>query len=131
MCVFFRTGRLDIFSLYLHRLLRLTPILGASILITMTLARFISSGPFWPFMMDHLTGNCERYWWSTALFIQNYVNPTSLVKLLECDDRNELFFKPFNNFSFSSVFRIRGISQLICICSLSRRSLFILFIDTK
>lgn len=66
--------------------------LGVSILLTMTLARFVSSGPFWPFIMDHLIGNCERYWWSTALFIQNYVNPTSLVNLPKCCDSSGTIF---------------------------------------
>lgn len=127
----FRNGRLDVFSLYLHRFLRLTPLLGASIVMTMTLARFTGSGPFWPFTMDHLSGHCERYWWSTFLYIQNYVNPTELVKLHKMRCKTRLFFNIFCLSLFSSAFLIRGTCQLTCNYSFSPRSLFIQFIDTK
>lgn len=87
--------------MYLHRFLRLTPLLSASILMTI-LARFMGSGPFWPFTgryikliqlihpiftffisnciftVDHLVGTCGRYWWSTLFYVQNYANQDAL-----------------------------------------------------
>lgn len=70
---------MNIWSMYLHRYLRLTPMLVGVIFLTMTLVRFMGSGPFWPFMIDHFTGSCTRYWWSTLLYVQNYVNPHAVV----------------------------------------------------
>lgn len=73
-----RNVQFNIWSMYLHRYLRLTPMLFALIFMTMTLVRFIGSGPFWPFMIDHFVGSCGRFWWSTAFYMQNYVNPSAM-----------------------------------------------------
>lgn len=74
----FRNGQMNICSMYLHRYLRFTPMVCGLIFMTMTLVRFTSSGPFWPFMIDHFTGSCRRYWWSTLFYVQNYVNPNAM-----------------------------------------------------
>lgn len=76
---FFRNGKLNIISIYLHRYLRLTPLLGASFLFTMSLLRFLGNGPVWPITLEFLSGGCDRYWWSSLLYTQNYVNPESIV----------------------------------------------------
>lgn len=64
---------------YLHRFIRLTPLFGASILFSMSLLRFLGSGPFLPTMLHFSHGECERYWWSTLLFIQNFVNQNDMA----------------------------------------------------
>lgn len=46
----------------------------------MTLLRFLGNGPFWPSTIEFLSKQCERHWWSTLLYVQNYVNPTDLVR---------------------------------------------------
>lgn len=58
--------------LYLHRFLRLTPILAVVILITVSILRYASSGPHWPMMVQSLSAPCETYWWTTLLYVQNY-----------------------------------------------------------
>lgn len=80
-----RKGRINIPMLYFHRYLRLTPLLVVSILFTMSLLRFFGSGPIWANTIDFLGKQCERHWWSTLLYVQNYVNPTDIcVSIFNC-----------------------------------------------
>lgn len=65
--------------LYIHRYLRLTPFLAISILFSMSLLRYFGNGPLWPNTIDNLSKQCERNWWSTLLYIQNYYNPKDIV----------------------------------------------------
>lgn len=84
--------------MYLHRYLRLTPMLIGVIFMTMTLVRFMSSGPFWPFMIDHFTGSCGPFWWSTLFHVQNYVNPSAMCYVQAwylSPDMHLFLFSPF------------------------------------
>lgn len=80
--IFSRSGKLNIFPLYFHRFLRVTPLFGATILFSMSLLRFLANGPVWPIYVDFTSGTCDRYWWSSLLFVQNYVNPANIVSSL-------------------------------------------------
>lgn len=64
--------------IYVHRYLRLTPLLIAVVLFSITLLRFFGSGPLWPMLTNTISNQCEKYWWSTLLYIQNYENPTEI-----------------------------------------------------
>lgn len=64
----------------LHRYLRYTPLLAAILLFLVTLMKHIVFGP-----MSYLEGgiwnivpNCQKWWWTTLLHVQNYVNPTEI-----------------------------------------------------
>uniref|UniRef100_A0A6P7GWX3 Nose resistant to fluoxetine protein 6-like n=1 Tax=Diabrotica virgifera virgifera TaxID=50390 RepID=A0A6P7GWX3_DIAVI len=59
---------------YLHRYLRLTPALAGIVLVSATLLRYFGSGPRWPITVISFEGFCKRYWWTTLLYIQNWVN---------------------------------------------------------
>ena len=78
-----RNGKIKIFSVYLHRYVRMTPLLAVSMLVSMSLLRFLGNGPFWPIVLDFNTGHCEHYWWSTLIYVQNYVNPKNIVSILD------------------------------------------------
>lgn len=80
--IFFRKGRINVPLLYFHRYLRLTPLLGVSFLFSMSLLRFLGNGPLWPSVIGFLGSQCETNWWSTLLYIQNYVNPENIVRFL-------------------------------------------------
>lgn len=75
---FRRKGKLNIPLLYLHRYLRLTPALAAAILMHSTLIRHFGSGPLWK--ATDPQPMCEKYWWTTLLYVQNYVNPVDPVR---------------------------------------------------
>lgn len=72
---YFSNGKLNILSLYLHRYLRMTPLLGVCVLVSVSLYRFLGNGPVWPISVHFFNENCKHYWWSALLHIQNYVNP--------------------------------------------------------
>lgn len=64
--------------LYFHRYLRLTPALAAAILMYVSLLKRSADGP----LAVSLTGDaakCDDYWWSSLLYVQNYVNRDDVV----------------------------------------------------
>lgn len=126
----FRHGKLNVLQMYLHRFLRMMPLMTVVILSSMSLLRFFGNGPLWPLAMDLLSGACQRYWWSTFSFIQNYVNPDNLVcfafSFRKMIRDNDLLL----NF-FCSATQPLGIFVPICNSFSSLRSSFIQFIDIK
>ncbi|KAK5641505.1 hypothetical protein RI129_010052 [Pyrocoelia pectoralis] len=68
-----KTRSFPFFKFYLHRFLRLTPVLAAVIIFIVTLLRHVSSGPLWTSTINtQLIEGCEKFWWKTLLYIQNY-----------------------------------------------------------
>lgn len=80
-----RYGTLKLLSIFL-RYLRHTPLLGVTILVSMSVLRFMGSGPLWPITIEYIGGNCKQYWWSTLIYIQNYVNPDEIVSVYKKKD---------------------------------------------
>lgn len=80
-----RNGKVNIPLLYVHRYLRLTPVLAVAIFFIITLMRFLGSGPLWPSAMAELGQRCERYWWAALLYVHNYVRGETTVKKLYFD----------------------------------------------
>lgn len=66
----------------LHRLVRVAPALFAAILFIVAFVDYLGDGPAWWVTHKSLIGRCERYWWSSLLFIQNWVNPFDVVSFL-------------------------------------------------
>ncbi|XP_044737874.1 nose resistant to fluoxetine protein 6-like [Chrysoperla carnea] len=60
---------------YIHRYLRLTPAYAAIVIVYLTLYNKIGTGPNWEEANHRLQTDCQAYWWSSLLYIQNYVNP--------------------------------------------------------
>lgn len=82
MKAFAKRERFNIAKFYLHRYLRLIPVYLTVVLFVVAFADYTSSGPFkhvWT--GTNFAGNCEKYWWSALLLVQNYVNPTNFVSL--------------------------------------------------
>lgn len=79
---FWRNGRVNVLSLYIHRYIRLTPIVGVCILLIVSLYRFAGSGPLWNRFIEDESEKCEKYWWLTLLYVQNYVNVQMRVSRL-------------------------------------------------
>nr|CAI5840834.1 unnamed protein product [Callosobruchus analis] len=59
---------------YIHRYLRLTPALGALILVSVYLLDYMGSGPRWVLTHELFQKQCRKYWWSSLLYLQNYAN---------------------------------------------------------
>ncbi|KAF2896152.1 hypothetical protein ILUMI_10025 [Ignelater luminosus] len=69
--------KFNILRHYVHRCVRLMPVLITVLLFYLTLIKHVRSGPF-AFLDENVSQNCKKYWWSTLLCIQNYFNPTEL-----------------------------------------------------
>lgn len=66
--------KFNIFLYYLHRYLRLTPAVAILIPIHAFLVPYMGSGPFWGGIDTGYSEACREYWWSSLLYIQNFVN---------------------------------------------------------
>lgn len=66
--------------MYLHRYLRVMPVLGVLILIILSILKYFGGGPEWRFVSNAaLIGQCEQNWWAALLHIQNYYDPIQTV----------------------------------------------------
>ncbi|XP_068156769.1 nose resistant to fluoxetine protein 6-like [Drosophila tropicalis] len=65
------SGRLNVPVMYLHRFVRLTPVLALAVLFFMTLFPRLDDGPFWK-MFTGSSQLCRETWWATLLYVQNY-----------------------------------------------------------
>ncbi|KAF2881929.1 hypothetical protein ILUMI_24244 [Ignelater luminosus] len=70
--------KFNIFIYYFHRFLRLTPLLAILVLIHATVLKHLGTGPLWNYFITGLSHPCETYWWSSLLYIQNYVNSSEM-----------------------------------------------------
>ncbi|XP_069691614.1 nose resistant to fluoxetine protein 6-like [Periplaneta americana] len=75
---FLDTGRkFNIFVFYVHRFLRVSPLLGSAMLLHVSFIDKLGNGPLWDFIYRNTEKKfCVDYWWSTLLGIQNYLNPS-------------------------------------------------------
>ncbi|XP_062140090.1 nose resistant to fluoxetine protein 6-like isoform X2 [Drosophila sulfurigaster albostrigata] len=64
-------GKLSVPLMYLHRYLRLAPLVGVAILVYMQLLPLLVSGPLSNNGVDDFE-KCERTWFWSLLFVQNY-----------------------------------------------------------
>ncbi|XP_063359845.1 O-acyltransferase like protein-like [Cydia amplana] len=60
---------------YLHRLLRMFPVLAAGVLLQATLFNHMSDGPRWNDVIAHKVHKCRKYWWATLIHGQNLIIP--------------------------------------------------------
>ncbi|XP_016976550.1 nose resistant to fluoxetine protein 6 [Drosophila rhopaloa] len=65
-------GKLNIPMMYLHRYLRLTPILAFAILIYMKILPLLGNGPLQGSVNFDDYSSCENTWYWTLLYVQNY-----------------------------------------------------------
>lgn len=115
--LYLRKGRINVLMLYFHRYIRLTPLLSVSILFSISLLKFFGNGPLWPSTLDGQSQICERKWWTTLLYIQNYVNPKEIVSIPALF-RHSILFNIVIFLLFTSVSHILGIYPSTCNSSL-------------
>lgn len=76
-------GRFDMIGLYLHRYLRLTPAYAMMIGFYATLFYKIGNGTQWNLWVGENRDCCKENWWTNLLYINNYVNLSRIVCILE------------------------------------------------
>ena len=62
-------GKFPFLSFYVHRLLRLSPAYYLSVFLYFKVLPHVGSGPLWYFVDVR---NCEKYWWTNILYINNF-----------------------------------------------------------
>lgn len=72
-------GKLNVPLMYLHRFLRLTPVLAMAILVYMKVLPLMGSGPLFKTFSKYVASSCEETWFWTILYLQNYVVPNKTV----------------------------------------------------
>lgn len=62
--------------LYIKRYFRITVPLAAAIFFTVSLLFHVANGPLWNSTINLVAiDSCKEWWWTTLLFVGNYVNP--------------------------------------------------------
>ncbi|XP_051154583.1 O-acyltransferase like protein-like [Leptopilina boulardi] len=66
--------RFNIFIYYLHRYIRLTPVVVMLLLITIFILPHLGSGPLWERGLNKMLSNtCREKWWTLLIYMQNYI----------------------------------------------------------
>ncbi|CRK90557.1 CLUMA_CG004260, isoform A [Clunio marinus] len=73
-----KKGKVNLLRFYLHRYLRITPVLLVLVFIMVSFFRHFGDGPYHKNALNFNLIHCEKYWWATFLHIQNYFNPLEL-----------------------------------------------------
>lgn len=68
-----RVGPVKILQIYLHRYLRLIPVIIGVILFVIGIYSFTGSGPLWSGFASGWESGCKRRWWTNLLFVSNIV----------------------------------------------------------
>ncbi|XP_060663466.1 nose resistant to fluoxetine protein 6-like [Drosophila nasuta] len=71
-------GRINVPLMYLHRYLRLTPMVGLAICAYMSILPILGTGPLFKSFAATNSNSCEETWFWTLLYLQNYVVPEKL-----------------------------------------------------
>ncbi|KAH8396111.1 hypothetical protein KR222_003465, partial [Zaprionus bogoriensis] len=71
-------GRLNVPLMYLHRVLRLTPVLALAILAYMQILPIMGSGPLASDYLDSSIDSCKETWYLTLLYVQNYAATSNM-----------------------------------------------------
>ena len=69
-----RKGKFNFLAFYLHRYLRMTPLMMAVIAFTSTLLKYVNDGPSSQESTVMFDSWCRKNWWLNALYLQNFFN---------------------------------------------------------
>lgn len=62
------------------RFMRLIPIYGLVILFMTSAFKYLGDGPVWRKLKESQEINCRENYWTNLLFINNFVNPSKIVR---------------------------------------------------
>ncbi|XP_050306871.1 nose resistant to fluoxetine protein 6-like [Anthonomus grandis grandis] len=79
---FMKAKRFNIFGFYLHRYIRLTPPIIATILASAFLTKYAGSGPYYPQVDVIVAKPCRTNWWLTITYFNNLVGLGSAADLV-------------------------------------------------
>lgn len=85
-----KKGKLNASLMFFHRVIRTLPLKVVLVLLAVSVFRYFGSGPFWDTYSKPLQFYCEKNWWKTMLFIQNYAQPEEMVSIFGFEKLNWL-----------------------------------------
>ncbi|KAH8387903.1 hypothetical protein KR093_010286, partial [Drosophila rubida] len=71
-------GKLNVPMMYLHRYLRLTPMVALAICVYLSILPILGTGPLFKNFNEYNVIDCEKNWFWTLLYVQNYVVPDNV-----------------------------------------------------
>lgn len=77
-----KNNKLNLPKMYLHRYLRLTPILAITILLVVSLYRHVGTGPISNLVWKDFSELCHTNWWNALLHIQTFFDPLKIVRFI-------------------------------------------------
>lgn len=89
-----RNGKLNVLFMYLHRYIRLTPMLGFVMLFVLSIIKVFGNGPLWPMYLKIAAINCEENWWQNLLYIQNYAGNKHIVSFSSPENQQNIILFP-------------------------------------
>ncbi|RWS12605.1 nose resistant to fluoxetine protein 6-like protein [Dinothrombium tinctorium] len=74
-------GKFNLLAYWIHRYVRLTPLMLAVIAFSATLLRYMGQGPAWLESIVMFDKWCKDNWWINALYLHNFVNRENMVNI--------------------------------------------------
>ncbi|KAL1505145.1 hypothetical protein ABEB36_004768 [Hypothenemus hampei] len=113
-------------KMIVHRYLRITPVVLMFFLYSVYLSQHVGSGPLFTAVYNEYNPNCQKYWWSVFLYIQNYYNPNEICWVhlwyLSADFQlfllSPLIIIPMSQYyrkHFNTVIILLGVFNIICL----------------
>lgn len=76
-----RKGRINYLQFYLHRYLRMTPLMMIIIGFCVNLLKYMGSGPSWSESTTMFDQWCQNNWWINSLYLHNFINRENMVSV--------------------------------------------------
>lgn len=65
-----------------------------TLILSANISKYLGSGPFFPTNGFESQENCETYWWTNLLYINNFIKSEKMVnKLFKLFLKKKLYFK--------------------------------------
>lgn len=90
-----QSGKINFLLVIFNRYLRLTPALIASVFFTLTLYKYLGTGPLWVFIVNGREQPCRENWPKTFTYLQNYIDGQHSVRLTQ--------FKFYTRFTYLTI----------------------------
>jgi peptidoglycan/LPS O-acetylase OafA/YrhL len=71
-------GKMNLIGFYVHRYLRMTPLMMAVIAFAANLLKYVSEGPSFQGSTVMFDSWCKKNWWINALYLHNFVNSDNM-----------------------------------------------------
>lgn len=72
-------GKLNLIGFYLHRYIRMTPLMMGIIAFSAMILPYVAEGPSWLESITMFSAWCKNNWWLNALYLHNFIDTNNMV----------------------------------------------------